>query len=447
MKKFLLSMAAMSLVAVAAHAQENWEVQSRAGWAILGCSQQNNGHADASTDGGFPHVIDDDPNTFWHARWQGAAADNTANHYLIIDRGTNAGSFGGFGYLPRQGKGGNGYVTDYAIYVVDELSKDVTNSTCSTDEAKQLKDGAHNHMQEFLANLTPAVEGTFDFEWNSNSYDVTDHNERRVKLDAAATGRYVIFLIKDAIGAERYESATASRVWGNCAELYLYTVEVEDNREAAQALLDSAIDHMTPGYFSKEHAEYAPLAEALQGDDNGAINVAYRAARAADLTQASASALYFISSTAGEMVTTAAGAPLTAETVAEHNEAAMWGFVEVAGKMYLYNAATKELANVWGTSEETNGTFWYGNPGIGSAFTIALGSDHNVTVKADGTHGLTINTNAVADATAEISFEWAGEADAEVTAALIETIKTTCAEIDATIVASYEGENTVGHYT
>jgi len=69
--------------------------------------------------GAANHVIDDDPNSYWHTQWSLASPNHP--HHLILDLGEHE-TVTGFQYLPRAGKGDvGGRIKDYRVYVGDNL--------------------------------------------------------------------------------------------------------------------------------------------------------------------------------------------------------------------------------------------------------------------------------------------------------------------------------------
>jgi beta-galactosidase len=68
-------------------------------------------------DGSAKNIIDGDPTTFWHTRWQGAAKPNHP-HQVVIDLGREY-IIGGLRYLPRQ-EMVNGRVRDSRIFVSEK---------------------------------------------------------------------------------------------------------------------------------------------------------------------------------------------------------------------------------------------------------------------------------------------------------------------------------------
>ena len=80
---------------------------SQDGWTLVSVSSFH-----PSREG--PFAFDGNPNTWWHSKWQGAAA--THPHEIIIDMGQEH-TLTGFTYLPRPQGNSNGTIRDYEFYV------------------------------------------------------------------------------------------------------------------------------------------------------------------------------------------------------------------------------------------------------------------------------------------------------------------------------------------
>ncbi len=236
-----------------------WSALDRTGWIVKGCSQHN-----AGDDGGFNDTIDGNTGTYWHTSWANSTNDNQAPHYLIFDLGEGEHASDGFGYTPRQGTTGNGYITEYAIYITDHIDQTVLNSSCTASQKQQLQPNSHANMESFLAGLTPVVEGTFDFirvdDGNSNSHIAcpTENGnvsrERRVHFDETAKGRYCIFFVKASVG----QNAAINHA--NCAEFNLYTFRKIDHRPEGISWINNMIPILCanlPIFYSEDDAQAA----------------------------------------------------------------------------------------------------------------------------------------------------------------------------------------------
>ena len=179
--------------------------QSRTGWVVTGCGQRG---TTGDSDGGFAQLFDDNVNTYWHSQW---GADLGQNHFFIIDRGENVTEpIAGFGYTPRQGVAtGNGYVTDYSIYVLNDIEG---LTYCEADNLNGFASDSHTNLATFLTNKTPAKTGHWDIRYN----DQSTHHEYQEAFATPQTGRYVLFVANHTDGAQGDRYA-------NCAEFNLYS--------------------------------------------------------------------------------------------------------------------------------------------------------------------------------------------------------------------------------
>ena len=220
MKKFnLKSLALVAALATAAslNAAEHRSIvgdtpEDRSGWIVTGCSQQNV-NAGENEDGGLNHIIDDNVKTFWHTSWSGAVDQTSYPHYIIFDRGEDPMEIGAFGYTPRQNSTGNGFVTKYRFYAVDEALTDVPVCSGSQDCA----DPDHVAGIAWADAHTPLIEGTFDIVYS----DLSTHGEHLVELPSTTSARYLVFVIDDC-------SSANAGMFANCAEFRTYKGLKED---------------------------------------------------------------------------------------------------------------------------------------------------------------------------------------------------------------------------
>lgn len=212
MKKTLILAAAAVLTAVNANAGVvtiGATPEDRTNWVITGCGQRGAGN---DTDKGFAAIKDGNTGTHWHSEW---GTDTGTDHFFVIDRGEEAtATFSAFGYTPRIGaNAGNGYVTDYSIYVLDSVDG---LEVCEQDAVGTGNSNAHSSLATFLNDKTPAKSGHWDIAYNTTS----THYERIEKFDTPQSGRYVLFVANHTSGSQGDNHA-------NCSEFNLYTEAIE----------------------------------------------------------------------------------------------------------------------------------------------------------------------------------------------------------------------------
>lgn len=203
-----LGFSALSANAFITKEKSDYVPEDRSAWTISGCSQCN-ASAGPNADGGFAHVIDDNINTFWHSNWSGVSDQATYGHYFVIDRGANAPEIKFFGYTPRQHDGGNGFVTKYRLFAVDE---NPGLPLCEESWSTADNDNTHAKAVEWSADRTPLVSGDFDIVYN----DVSTHGEHIVEFPSATSARYLVFFMDAA-------SNVSAGCFANCAEFKTYT--------------------------------------------------------------------------------------------------------------------------------------------------------------------------------------------------------------------------------
>lgn len=220
--------------------------QNRNAWRIFGCSQRGQAASgDATTDGSFADMFDDNLTTFWHSNYSN---DNrTSGHFFIIDRGADFANttVDGFGYLPRQNAAGNGFINKFHIYVLPESDKEAIEAipTVGLGQNQQTANGSHEALATFLADKTAVstdhnVENTTDnlgvFGYDPTTWSADNRLLQQVKFDQPQTGRYVIFVVEEAMGGNNSQGTPNNNA--NCAEFYLYdwldtstakTIEIE----------------------------------------------------------------------------------------------------------------------------------------------------------------------------------------------------------------------------
>lgn len=208
-----LALAAFCMSAFAVNAAEHTDsrlvLEDRSGWTVTGCSQCNS-QAEAGKDGGLNHIIDDDINTFWHTSWTGVADQTSYGHYIIFDRGEAAKEIVAFSYTPRQNSTGNGFVTKYSLFAVDEVPEIPVcegNWSCA--------DPDHLAAIEWTAGNIPLIsDGTFNIVYS----DLNTHGEHVVELPSPTSARYIVFVIDDC-------SSANEGMFANCAEFKTYYKE------------------------------------------------------------------------------------------------------------------------------------------------------------------------------------------------------------------------------
>lgn len=223
MKKSLLTVAFATFSLCGFAEVENvYTAQDRTNWTIHGCSQANLGND--STDKGLAEMIDGNEDTFWHAAYgSGNQDDDQSNlgennpHFFVIDRGENSSSteFGGFGYLSRANSPtANGFVTAYRVFVTD----DITGLTfCNETGTHQYGTTSHADLVTFIADKTPAAQGTFPGPQKHGEYQAL----QQVAFGETQSGRYVIFVID----ATQNNNLSGS---AHCCEFYLYDVTQQE---------------------------------------------------------------------------------------------------------------------------------------------------------------------------------------------------------------------------
>lgn len=228
MKKLLLTLAAIGGLAGYARAEGEglavFTPQDRSGWTITGCSQHN-AKGDGA-DGGFAEIMDDNTATFWHSEWSNTDQHNTTcPHYFVVDRGENAGEFTGFGYLPRQHSDGNGFVTSWRLFGLSSIEGLQTAGDNNTIGQNQQITDQHASLQTLIESVTPIAQGTFDIVHDQ----VATHGLRQVRLDAANSSRYALFVID---GVSSSAKSNGIDLHANCAEFYLYDVTEDTSADA-----------------------------------------------------------------------------------------------------------------------------------------------------------------------------------------------------------------------
>lgn len=197
MKKITLMMSLLlSLGSMTASAQ----VLDRTGWKITTSSECNDGgagHADAINDGKY--------NTYWHTYWQGAGGaqgDQTEKlpQFFQVDLGSEK-EFNTIGYIPRSGLT-NGTVSKYKIYVSNEPFQSVSSEKSSKDIVDAL--GKANY------------EGTFTYQSTEASSTVF-----RTAQIGNQKGRYLLFVVTEAINGFNADGSAISSGYASCAEFYL----------------------------------------------------------------------------------------------------------------------------------------------------------------------------------------------------------------------------------
>jgi beta-galactosidase len=86
------------------------EVPLRGKWKVLEVSSYEPGEGEPV------HVLDGDPDTFWHSRWSGEAAQPP--HFLVLDLAKEL-NVGAVVYTPRRGNS-NGNIRDYEVYLSND---------------------------------------------------------------------------------------------------------------------------------------------------------------------------------------------------------------------------------------------------------------------------------------------------------------------------------------
>lgn len=176
-------------------------------------------------------MFDDNLTTFWHSNYSN---DNrTSGHFFIVDRGEDFANttIDGFGYLPRQNDSGNGFINKFHIYVLPESDKEAIEAipTVGLGQNQQTATGSHEALTTFLANKTAVstdhnVDGTTDnlgvFGYDPTTWSTDNRLLQQVKFDQPQTGRYVIFVVEEAMGGKNGQGTPNNNA--NCAEFYLY---------------------------------------------------------------------------------------------------------------------------------------------------------------------------------------------------------------------------------
>ncbi|WP_396654031.1 discoidin domain-containing protein [Mechercharimyces sp. CAU 1602] len=124
-------------------------------------------------DGRAVNVFDNNPNTFWHTKWQGHP-DPYPPHEVQIDLGSRY-EMNQFSYLPRQDNSDHGMIKEYEIYISDDL----------TDWG------------------TPVASGSFNF----------DKEEKVIEI-SPETGRYLKLVALSEKHGQPWTSAAEISVWG-----------------------------------------------------------------------------------------------------------------------------------------------------------------------------------------------------------------------------------------
>ena len=196
MKKITFMMSLLlSLGSMTASAQ----VLDRSGWKITTSSECNDGgagHADAINDG--------KNNTYWHTYWTGAGGaqgDKTEKlpQFFQVDLGSEQ-EFNTIGYIPRNGLT-NGTVSKYKIYVSNEPFASVSSGKSSEAIVNALGDANY--------------EGTFTYQ----STDVSPVLKTAKINDQK--GRYLLFVVTDAINGFDANGNALSSNYASCAEFFL----------------------------------------------------------------------------------------------------------------------------------------------------------------------------------------------------------------------------------
>lgn len=190
MMSLLLSLGSMTTSA---------QVLDRSGWKITTSSECNDGgagHADAINDG--------KNNTYWHTYWTGAGGaqgDKTEKlpQFFQVDLGSEQ-EFNTIGYIPRNGLT-NGTVSKYKIYVSNEPFASVSSGKSSEAIVNALGDANY--------------EGTFTYQ----STDVSPVLKTAKINDQK--GRYLLFVVTDAINGFDANGNALSSNYASCAEFFL----------------------------------------------------------------------------------------------------------------------------------------------------------------------------------------------------------------------------------
>src|SRR4029453_8210515 len=154
-------------------------------------------------------MLDGDPSTIWHSKWEAPAANFP--HWVIIDS-KNSHSLSGIQRTSRMNQTALEFPKDFEVYASDRLSD-------LSDEA-------------FLANEGNKATGTFDKTWSGSTYkDFT-------ALDKTIKGRYIKFVVKS--------TYNASATFTSMSEIDFTGTEVE--KQIEKAVLKGA-DKATAGGF------------------------------------------------------------------------------------------------------------------------------------------------------------------------------------------------------
>ena len=170
----------------------------RAGWTVTASSEEASG--EGAGNGVASCIVDGDPNTFWHSKWQGGEAGYP--HWFMIDMKASK-SFDAFEYVSR-GTGtnsdgvNNGNILNYQIYVSDS---------------------------EINPNSLPTAVATGTFSYNGS----TSH---KVELGKSVKGRYVMLYTTG-------QSANG-RVNASCSEFYLFSNSFTVSVSSANTAMGSA---------------------------------------------------------------------------------------------------------------------------------------------------------------------------------------------------------------
>lgn len=105
------------------------------------------------TNGAIDLILDGDPNTYWHTKWEGGK--DPLPHSFVVDLGTVEGELGRVDLLARQSSNGSGRVNEYEVFAVEAETCDETQFT------EDLEPVATGSVQpgEFL---TEPLQITFD---------------------------------------------------------------------------------------------------------------------------------------------------------------------------------------------------------------------------------------------------------------------------------------------
>jgi|GEM_PF-1710240 len=186
--------------------------EDRTDWVIVGCSQR--GGTGAGEDGVLALIKDGNANTFWHSNWE--SNHSIEKHFFVVDRGESlaATEMVAVGYTPRQlAGGGNGYVTECDIYVLDSIEGLTTTSANQSGNA--VADADHASLTTFIADKTATAHGSFSYQAYGQ-----DRSESTVRFETPIAGRYILFVATTTVGE-------ASGNFANCAEFNAY-VDVAD---------------------------------------------------------------------------------------------------------------------------------------------------------------------------------------------------------------------------